>query len=251
MSLVLALVLAAAQADVDRCRAALARVTSHEAPERIDAFQACGGLLGDQGLKGAWFAVVHTSPFDAAMVLMGAAAEPVPGALQAPNACARAKSEAAICKANRAEVQRLSGEERHRQWRALFMKLLEVDLPAAQALQLQTAFSEKWPMLFPLPPPPGMSNDGPLRVSGNIDRVAVLRGIGQVRRALDACVARLNQGMVLKWVVTPQGKVTEFAVVDPSEPEPVACLTRAFKSAPMPKPVGGGAAVIVWTSEQQ
>lgn len=249
MSLLLALALAAAQVDVDRCRAALAKVSTHEAPERIDAFQACGGLLGDQGLKAAWFAAVHSSPFDAALPLIVAAADPIPGAPETPNACARAKSAAQICTPNRAELMRLSPQDRNRQWRALFMKLLEVDFPGPQALQLQASFSAKWPMLFPLPPPPGLSNEGPLKVSGNIDRSAVLRGIGLVRPALNACLGRSNLGLSLKWVVTPQGKVSNFAVIEPSDSEYAACLTRAFQAVVMPRPEGGGAAVIVWTPE--
>jgi hypothetical protein len=245
----LALVLAAAPADLDRCRQALAKVSSHEAPERIDAFQACGNLLGDQTLRSAWFGVVHTSPFDAAPILAMAAREPVTGASPAPNACLRSKTDLPICTASRAEAHSLRGVEKAAQWRKLFMRLLDADLPAAQATLMQKAFGEKWPLLFPEPPPPGLPTDGPLRVSGNIDRLAVLKGIAAVRAELDKCLPSPQAEVTLKWMVTAQGQVTSFAVIFPGEPERVACLTRAFKPAVMPVPSGGGVAIIVWSPE--
>jgi hypothetical protein len=247
MLLVLTMALAAAPADVERCRAALNKVESHDAPERIDAFQACGGLLGDQSLRTAWFAVVHSSPFDAAVNLANAAGEPVPGG--APNACARTKSDLPICGAKRDEVLRLRAPEKAVQWRTLFLRLLAVDLTKEQAAQLEKPFFDKWPLLFPDAPPPGVSNDGPLKVSGNIDRRAVMLAIGAVRPEMTKCLAAPQASLTLKWTVTAQGKVTGFFVLDPTEADRGACIAKAFKKAVMPKPIGGGVAIIVWTSE--
>jgi hypothetical protein len=245
--LALLLALAAAPADVERCRAAVAKVQSHDEPERIDAFQACGGLLGDQGLRSAWLGVVHSSPFEAAPILAAAAGDAVPGGT--PNACARSKADLPICTAPRAEVLRLKASEKAEQWRSLFLRLLGVDLPAPQAATLEKVFLAKWPLLFPDAPPPGVAKEGPLKVSGNIDRQAVLRGIGEVRPELTKCLAAPIADLTMTFTVTAEGKVTRFGVLSPSEPERVACLTRAFKKAQMPKPIGGGVAIVMWTSE--
>lgn len=247
MPLALLLALAAAPADIERCHAALMKVRSHDDPERIDAFQACGRLLGDQALRNIWYSVVHSSPFEAAPILAMAAGDLVPHG--APNACVRSKSDLPICKAPRDEVLRLKASEKADQWRSLFIRLLGVDLPPAQAAVMERAFLEKWPLLFPDPQPPTVSQDGPLKISGNIDRSAVMRGIAGVRLEMIKCLAAPQADLTIVFTVNSEGKVTRFGVLQPNEPERQTCLSKAFQKAQMPRPIGGGAAIVTWTSE--
>jgi hypothetical protein len=245
--LLLSLALTAAPVDISACKRALAKVITPEMPERIDAFQACGAMLPDQRLRAAWLGVVHTSPFDAGPILGLAAGEPAPAG--AKNACARTQSDLAICNPNRPEVERLPSAERALQWRALFMRVLDADFSSAQATELQKLFAEKWPVLFPDARPPGIVTEGPLRVSGNISHLEVLRAIGKVRPQLDQCLATPSSELSLRFVVLADGQLSGFAVFAPFEPARVECLRKAFFKVVMPLPVNG-VAIIVWTAPQ-
>ena len=249
LTFALALALAAAPADVARCKQALAKVQSHEGAERIDALQACGPLLGDTRIRAAWFDAVHTSVFDAAPMLALAASEPIPGDAAAKNACARTQADLEICRASRAAVLAMRPQDRALQWKRLFMRLLAVDLTAAQADSLQDAFEKKWPLLFPEATPPGLAQTSELKISGNINRLELLRALGAVRPEMTRCLASPFHELGLSFTVEAGGKVGRFAVLEPTEAPRVACVTRAFKAAVMPPPLDGGAAIIVWTPE--
>jgi hypothetical protein len=242
----LVLLLAAAPAEVAQCTEAIARVKTHEAPERIDAFQACGPLFNDSRLRVAWYGIVHTSPFDAAPILALAVGEKSAGG---PNACARAKVAVDICGSDRARVGQISSRNRASQWRTVFLKLLTVDFPGEQGEALFKAFSDKWAVLFPDEPPPKVSNEGPLKVSGTINRRAVLEALGAVKPALLKCLDSPREELTLRWTVEAGGKVTQFAVFSPEDATKVECLTKAFRAVVMPKPPSGGAAVLVWTPD--
>jgi hypothetical protein len=250
LALALTALVAAAPADVAGCKQALGKVKSHDGAERIDALQACGPLLGDARIRAAWFDAVHTSVYDTAPMLALAANEPIPGDAGAKNACARTGADLDICKAPRAEVLKLKPQERALQWKKLFMRLLAVDLPAAQADALQDAFERKWPLLFPEPMPPALAITSELKISGNINRLELLRALGTVKPELLKCLESPTAELGLSFTVEAGGKLGRFAVLHPDDKARVACITRAFKAAVLPPPLDHGAAIIVWTPNE-
>lgn len=251
-NLALALALAApSAAELSACQKAVERALADDWPTRKAAFEACSGLFADEGLRGSWLATLNVSPPDAARILASAVGETMVGLVPGPNGCQRTRSaDLAICAADREAVRQLPPADAVAQWKTIFFRLLDVDLGAKAAAPLKQAFAAKWAVLFPpVPSAPGAEKSGPLKVTGAIDKAALSSALDAVAPELRKCPGAAAGRLALKFVVSASGAVLSATVLEPADEAKHACLKAGLKKAALPKPKGGGVAIVEWSPE--